>query len=61
MPIEFYIAALHNLVLSDAFNEVSEEVLDVELDILEYAHGLISEAELKARIIEALNEAGVQL
>lgn len=61
MPIEFYIAALHNLVLSDAFNEVSEEVLDVELDILKYAHGLISEAELKARIIEALNEAGVQL
>ena len=83
MPIEFYIQALHNLVASDAFNEVSyeasEQVLDVELDILdyEYAHGLISECdvspdyvapsevltedELKARIIEALNNVGVEL
>ena len=52
MPIEFYIAALHNWVLSDAFNEVSEkasdEVLDVELDILdyEYAHGLVAECDV---------------
>ena len=83
MPIEFYIAALHNWVLSDAFNEVSEkasdEVLDVELDILdyEYAHGLVAECdvspdyvapskvltedELKTRIIEALSSVGVQL
>ena len=83
MPIEFYIAALHNWVLSDAFNEVSEkasdEVLDVELDILdyEYAHGLVAECdvsrdyvgrskvltedELKTRIIEALSEAGAPL
>ena len=83
MPIEFYIVALHNWVLSDAFNSADEKVidrvLDVELDILdyEYAHGLVAEcdvspdyvapsnvlteAELKARIIEALSEAGVQL
>ena len=83
MPIEFYIAALHNWVLSDAFNEASyeasERVLDVELDILdyEYAHGLIAkcdvspdyvapskvltEDELKIRIIEALSSVGVQL
>ena len=79
MPIEFYIAALYNWVRSDAFNEVSEkaseEVLDVELDILdyEYAHGLIAdcdvspdyavltEDELKTRIIEALSGVGVQL
>ena len=83
MPIEFYIAALYNWVRSDAFNEVSEkaseEVLDVELDILdyEYAHGLVAECdvspdyvapskvltedELKTRIIEALSSVGVQL
>ena len=83
MPIDFYIAALRNFVLSDAFNEVSEkaseEVLDVELDILDYsyAHGLVAECdvspdyvapskvltedELKTRIIEALSEVGVQL
>ena len=83
MPIEFYIAALHNWVLSDTFNSADEKVIDrafeVDLDALdyEYAHGLIAEcdvspdyvapskvlteAELKARIIEALNEAGVQL
>ena len=79
MPIEFYIAALHNLVLSDAFNEVSEkasdEVLDVELDILDYEHAhslvadcdvspdysVLTEDELKTRIIEALSGVGVQL
>ena len=52
MPIELYIAALRNWVLSDAFNEVSEkasdEVLDVELDILdyEYAHGLVADCDM---------------
>ena len=83
MPIEFYIAALHNWVLSDAFNEVSEKVIDrvleVDLDALdyEYAHGLVAECdvspdyvapskvltedELKTRIIEALSSVGVQL
>lgn len=83
MPIEFYIAALHNWVLSDAFNEASyeasERVLDVELDALdyEYAHGLVAECdvspdyvapskvltedELKTRIIDALSSVGVQL
>ena len=82
MPIEFYIAALHNLVLSDAFSadeKVIDRALEVELDILdyEYAHGLIAECdvspdyvapsevltedELKTRIIEALSSVGVQL
>ena len=83
MPIEFYIAALHNWVLSDAFNEVSEKVIDrvfeVDLDALdyEYAHGLVAdcdvspdyvapsavltEDELKTRIILVLNSVGVQL
>ena len=79
MPIEFYIAALYNWVCSDAFNEVSDELLEVELDILdyEYSHGLVAECdvspdyvapsevltedELKTRIIEALSSVGVQL
>ena len=83
MPIEFYIQALHNWVLSDAFNEASyeasERVLDVELDILdyEYAHGLIAECdvspdyvapsevltedELKTRIILVLSNVGIKL
>ena len=79
MPIEFYIAALYNWVCSDAFNEVSDELLEVELDILdyEYSHGLVAdcdvspdyvapskvltEDELKIRIIEALSSVGVQL
>ena len=83
MPIEFYIAALHNWVLSDAFNSVDEKAIDqvfeVDLDALdyEYAHGLVAECdvspdyvapsevltedELKTRIIEALSSVGVQL
>ena len=83
MPIEFYIAALHNWVLSDAFNSADEKVIDrvfeVDLDALdyEYAHGLVAdcdvspdyvapskvltEDELKTRIIEALSSVGVQL
>ena len=83
MPIEFYIQALHNWVLSDAFNEASyeasERVLDVELDILdyEYAHGLVArcdvspdyvapsevltEDELKTRIILVLSNVGIKL
>lgn len=83
MPIEFYIAALHNWVLSDAFNSADEKVIDrafeVDLDALdyEYAHGLVAECdvspdyvapskvltedELKTRIIEALSSVGVQL
>ena len=83
MPIEFYIAALHNWVLSDAFNSADEKVIDraleVDLDALdyEYAHGLVAECdvspdyvapskvltedELKTRIIEALSEAGAPL
>ena len=83
MPIEFYIAALHNWVASDAFNSADEKAIDqvfeVDLDALdyEYAHGLVAECdvspdyvapsevltedELKARIIEALNNVGVEL
>ena len=79
MPIEFYIAALHNWVCSDAFNEVSDELLEVELDILdyEYSHGLVAdcdvspdyvapsavltEDELKTKIILVLNSVGAPL
>ena len=83
MPIEFYIAALHNWVLSDAFNSADEKAIDqvfeVDLDALdyEYAHDLVAECdvspdyvapsevltedELKARIILVLNSVGVQL
>lgn len=52
MPIEFYIAALHNWVLSDAVNSADEKdvdrVFEVELDILdyEYAHGLIADCDV---------------
>ena len=83
MPIEFYIATLHNWVLSDAVNSADENAIDrvfeVDLDVLdyEYAHGLVAECdvspdyvapsevltedELKTRIIEALSSVGVQL
>ena len=83
MPIEFYIAALHNWVLSDAFNSADEKAIDqvfeVDLDALdyEYAHGLVAdcdvspdyvapsavltEDELKTKIILVLNSVGVQL
>ena len=83
MPIEFYIAALHNWVLSDAVNSADENAIDrvfeVDLDVLdyEYAHGLVAECdvspdyvapsevltedELKTRIIDALSSVGVQL
>ena len=83
MPIEFYIAALHNLMLSDAFNSADEKAIDrvfeVDLDALdyEYAHGLVAECdvspdyvapsevltedELKTRIILVLSSVGVQL
>jgi len=82
MPIEFYIAALHNWVASDAFNSADEKAIDqvfeVDLDALDYAyaHGLVAECdvspdyvapsevltedELKTRIIEALSNVGYE-